>query len=451
MSEEEASDFIELCSPISTLLLAFRATVLVTKPKSTNEQDVQSVIMLGGSSSPQKPTELVPEKKCLLLAIEQRRILSSLRDIIIIVGLLKASIPSKKISEPSPGETEASGVLARNLVGNSIISKCIVMAFETSAQSVPWDWHSRSSHMAFVGTIDKDVVSSQCECTLCMCLMYQPVTTVCGHTFCRVCLAQALDHNNLCPFCRTSLSTHINPKRQPVNVLLRAAMRKWCQEEYNARHDALKADLKEQATYMPIFVCTLMFPGIPCPLHVFEPRYRLMVRRVLESNFKQFGMCISTTNGFSEIGTTAIIKSVRLMPDASYLVNCEGGPRFKVLEKAERDGYPVARVEAYNDTEAPAAGENLPALINLIRQVATEHVMPCLGELGRARLEQQIGPLPDTSKPTRFAYWLLNLLPFTIEKRYEFLLLRSELERYKVLHEKVCTLRVRPAAVDKKT
>lgn len=44
---------------------------------------------------------------------------------------------------------------------------------------------------------------------------------------------------------------------------------------------------------MPIFVCTMAFPTIPCPLHVFEPRYRLMIRRSMETGTKQFGMCIA--------------------------------------------------------------------------------------------------------------------------------------------------------------
>lgn len=43
---------------------------------------------------------------------------------------------------------------------------------------------------------------------------------------------------------------------------------------------------------IPIFVCTMSFPGIPCPLHVFEPRYRLMIRRCQESGTRRFGMCI---------------------------------------------------------------------------------------------------------------------------------------------------------------
>ena len=43
---------------------------------------------------------------------------------------------------------------------------------------------------------------------------------------------------------------------------------------------------------VPIFVCTLAFPSQPCPLHIFEPRYRLMVRQCMESGSKQFGMCV---------------------------------------------------------------------------------------------------------------------------------------------------------------
>lgn len=43
---------------------------------------------------------------------------------------------------------------------------------------------------------------------------------------------------------------------------------------------------------IPIFVCTMSFPGIACPLHVFEPRYRLMIRRCQETGTRRFGMCI---------------------------------------------------------------------------------------------------------------------------------------------------------------
>ena len=41
------------------------------------------------------------------------------------------------------------------------------------------------------------------ECILCLKLLFEPVTTPCGHTFCRGCYARAMDHNNKCPMCRT--------------------------------------------------------------------------------------------------------------------------------------------------------------------------------------------------------------------------------------------------------
>jgi Lon protease-like protein len=42
---------------------------------------------------------------------------------------------------------------------------------------------------------------------------------------------------------------------------------------------------------IPIFVCVLALPHCTCPLHVFEPRYRLMMRRTNETQSRTFGMC----------------------------------------------------------------------------------------------------------------------------------------------------------------
>ena len=48
---------------------------------------------------------------------------------------------------------------------------------------------------------------------------------------------------------------------------------------------------------LPVFVCTMAFPSLPCPLHVFEPHYRLMIRRCLETGSRRFGMCYKTGDG----------------------------------------------------------------------------------------------------------------------------------------------------------
>lgn len=43
------------------------------------------------------------------------------------------------------------------------------------------------------------------DCSLCYRLLYEPVTTPCGHVFCRRCLDRCLDHRNVCPLCKSSL------------------------------------------------------------------------------------------------------------------------------------------------------------------------------------------------------------------------------------------------------
>ena len=57
---------------------------------------------------------------------------------------------------------------------------------------------------------------------------------------------------------------------------------------------------------IPVFVCTMSFPAVVCPLHVFEPRYRLMIRRAMESGTRQFGMCVgSQEKGYVKINLYA--------------------------------------------------------------------------------------------------------------------------------------------------
>lgn len=43
------------------------------------------------------------------------------------------------------------------------------------------------------------------DCSLCYRLLYEPITTPCGHAFCRSCLDRCLDHQTRCPLCKSSL------------------------------------------------------------------------------------------------------------------------------------------------------------------------------------------------------------------------------------------------------
>ncbi|KAG7252976.1 hypothetical protein CRUP_036726, partial [Coryphaenoides rupestris] len=89
-------------------------------------------------------------------------------------------------------------------------------------------------------------------------------------------------------------------------LLMEEVLQRYLGNELAERKKIHEEEMKELSNLnqeVPIFVCTMAFPTIPCPLHVFEPRYRLMIRRSMETGTKQFGMCIADDlKGFADYG-----------------------------------------------------------------------------------------------------------------------------------------------------
>ncbi|KAF3772480.1 LON peptidase N-terminal domain and RING finger protein 3 [Nymphaea thermarum] len=112
------------------------------------------------------------------------------------------------------------------------------------------------------------------DCTLCFKLLYDPVTTPCGHSFCRPCLLQSMDHGNKCPMCRTVL--FISAKAYPVSVTLKNIIQKNFADEYAERKSELDSLADMGNDVMPLFVMDVVIPGQKISLNIFEPRYRLM-------------------------------------------------------------------------------------------------------------------------------------------------------------------------------
>lgn len=64
-------------------------------------------------------------------------------------------------------------------------------------------------------------------------------------------------------------------------------------------------------------------------LNIFEPRYRLMIRRCMEGS-RRFGMAAVTAGGhLSEVACEAEIIECQPVADGRYLLEIEGTRRFK--------------------------------------------------------------------------------------------------------------------------
>src|SRR5688500_3653828 len=101
---------------------------------------------------------------------------------------------------------------------------------------------------------------------------------------------------------------------------------------------------------LPLFpLHTVLFPGRALPLHVFEPRYRLMIGRCLEQGSPFGVVLIRAGREVGEpaepyaVGTTAEILRHERLPDGRLHLLCAGRGRFRL--RALLDGEPYTRGE----------------------------------------------------------------------------------------------------------
>jgi Lon protease-like protein len=150
---------------------------------------------------------------------------------------------------------------------------------------------------------------------------------------------------------------------------------------------------------IPMFpLGTVLFPYAPLPLHVFEPRYRLMTRRV-EQTDREFGVVLiergSEVGGddvrFS-VGTIARVVMSQELPDGRFALTTVGTRRIRVTRWLDDDPYPQAEVEVFDE---PAVDADREPVIAALRKIC---------ELARERGAQVLDPPAFADDPVRASY-----------------------------------------------
>ncbi|KAI9785851.1 MAG: hypothetical protein M1816_008178, partial [Peltula sp. TS41687] len=91
----------------------------------------------------------------------------------------------------------------------------------------------------------------------------------------------------------------ISPSLQFGNHRLGDILNALCAEALTARAEAVAKEETGAGERLdtPLFVCTLSYPSMPTFLHIFEPRYRLTIRRAVETGNRKFGMVLYNHSG----------------------------------------------------------------------------------------------------------------------------------------------------------
>ncbi|XP_075446584.1 LON peptidase N-terminal domain and RING finger protein 2 isoform X1 [Ascaphus truei] len=284
------------------------------------------------------------------------------------------------------------------------------------------------------------VDASDFECSLCMRLFYEPLATPCGHTFCLKCLERCLDHNPHCPLCKENLSQYLANRAYKKTLLTEELITRYLPADLADRKKIYDEEIKELSNLnkdVPIFVCTMAFPTIPCPLHVFEPRYRLMIRRSMETGTKQFGMCIADElKGFADYGCMLHVRDVKFFPDGRSVVDTVGLSRFKVLSHGQRDGYNTANIEYLEDKKV--GGQEYEELLLLHNSVYGQAMawFTSLKENMKAQILSHFGSMPGKesepqSNPSgpAWCWWMLAVLPLESRAQLTILAMTSLKDR----------------------
>lgn len=123
---------------------------------------------------------------------------------------------------------------------------------------------------------------------------------------------------------------------------------------------------------------TVLLPGGVLPLHVFEPRYRALVRDCLAGDAR-FGVVLiergSEVGGGdvrTDLGTMAGIVDAQELPDGRWHLVTVGLHRIRIERWLDDDPYPRAEVAAWPDPEPPdpeALRDRVGAVVGQLRRV----------------------------------------------------------------------------------
>ena len=123
---------------------------------------------------------------------------------------------------------------------------------------------------------------------------------------------------------------------------------------------------------------TVLLPFAHLPLHIFEPRYRALVKDVLTGD-GEFGVVLIERGqevGGGDVrfgvGTVAKIMQTAELPDGRWLLDAVGTERFRITEWLPDNPYPLAMIEGLHDEDSETdteAAERRTAVERLLRQV----------------------------------------------------------------------------------
>ena len=178
---------------------------------------------------------------------------------------------------------------------------------------------------------------------------------------------------------------------------------------------------------LPLFpLQTVLYPGLPIPLHIFEDRYRRMFKRVLDGE-RRFGV-VAIVRGrdvdpgatYHPVGCVAEVAEVARHADGRLDVVARGRSRFRIDGVTQAAPYIVAEVS----TLPEAAGEAAEQRSVKAGRLFTRYVATLLRMAG-----EQVESIDIPDDPVAASYLVAAGLQVDLADKQRLLTLPSAAER----------------------
>jgi ATP-dependent Lon protease len=197
------------------------------------------------------------------------------------------------------------------------------------------------------------------------------------------------------------------------------------------------SDIVSGVNELPIFpLSVVLFPWVPLPLHIFEPRYREMLDDI-RAGHSLFGLSYFDASSSEQeiplvgsIGCVAKVTDAQALPDGRSNILTIGVIRYRLEEYVERgDPYLVARVSYFEDE-----AEQDEAVEERAREVA--EIFTRIARAVRA-INDERASLPNIAdtEPQRLSFLVAAAMEVDTDVKQELLELRSTSERLRRLRD----------------
>jgi Lon protease-like protein len=191
------------------------------------------------------------------------------------------------------------------------------------------------------------------------------------------------------------------------------------------------------AIELPLFpLDVVLFPGEDLPLHIFEPRYRLMINECNEQK-TPFGIVLVQPKSEHlkeepySVGTMAQVEVLDRLDDGRINLIARGLRRFRILELRRQNPYLSGLVEVFEDKTEQVQAQT--TCVNQASELFNVYLQVLIEVIGKETIEFSLPTAPE-----ELSHFIAYFLDVTNERKQQLLELTSTTQR---LEEEIVILR----------